>query len=108
MIQLTDTAAEKVRLFLERRGRGLGIRLGVKPSGCSGLAYKLEYVDNAIAEQDAVHESHGVKIFVDQKDQVYLEGLVLDWKKQGLNEGFEFNNPNESSRCGCGSSFNVT
>lgn len=107
MIQLTEQAAEKVQAFIHRRGRGLGIRLGVKTTGCSGLAYVLEYVDDADLSKSTTYDSHGVKVFVNAKDHVYLDGVTLDWQKKGLNEGFEFINPNEANRCGCGESFNV-
>jgi iron-sulfur cluster assembly protein len=106
MISLTEKAAEKVRTQLENRGKGLGIRVGVKTSGCSGLSYVLEYVDTP-NELDDVWESNGVKIFSDPKSLVYIAGLSMDWTRNGLNEGFEFNNPNETARCGCGESFKV-
>jgi iron-sulfur cluster assembly protein len=106
MVRLTEQAADKVKFFLNKRGHGLGIKLGVKTTGCSGLGYVLEYVDNEYSDC-VVFNSHEIKIFVNNKDHVYLDGLTLDWKRQGLNEGFEFINPNEAGRCGCGSSFNV-
>lgn len=108
MISLTERAAEKVKLNLQKRGKGIGIRVGVKTTGCSGLAYVLEYVDidKNIIDQLVV-EQQGVKVFVDKKSLVYLNGLTMDWVKQGLNEGFEFKNPNEKNKCGCGESFNV-
>ena len=106
MISLTEHAAEKVKTQLENRGKGLGIRVGVKTSGCSGLSYVLEYVDTP-NELDDVWESNGVKIYSDPKSLVYIAGLNMDWKRNGLNEGFEFNNPNETARCGCGESFKV-
>ena len=106
MISLTENAAERVKANLEKRGKGLGIRVGVKTTGCSGLAYVLEYVDK-IVSGDHIYEQHGVHIYVDGKSLVYLEGLEMDWVTQGLNEGFEFRNPNEKNRCGCGESFNV-
>ena len=108
MITLTETAAERVKANLEKRGKGLGIRVGVKTTGCSGLAYVLEYVDNPTLTRDQfVYDSYGVKVYVDGKSLVYVDGLEMDWVKQGLNEGFEFRNPNEKNRCGCGESFNV-
>jgi iron-sulfur cluster assembly protein len=108
MITLTNTAAEKVKQNLERRGKGLGIRIGVKTTGCSGLAYVLEYVDFAPATRDQfVYESNGVKIWIDGRSTPYVDGLTMDWQKKGLNEGFEFINPNEKDRCGCGESFRV-
>lgn len=108
MISLTERAAEKVKHNLARRGKGLGIRVGVKTTGCSGLAYVLEYVDTPPVTRDQfVYDNHGVKVYVDGKSIVYLNGLEMDWVKQGLNEGFEFKNPNEKDKCGCGESFNV-
>jgi iron-sulfur cluster assembly protein len=106
MITLTEKAAEKVKLQLTKRGKGLGIRIGVKTTGCSGLAYVLEYVD-AIFEGDRIFESNGVHIYIDSKSLVYLGGLTIDWVRNGLNEGFNFTNPNEKDRCGCGESFRV-
>jgi iron-sulfur cluster assembly protein len=106
MIQLTDSASKKIKTVIARRGRGEGIRLGVKTTGCSGLAYVLEYVDTPSAEDQCV-ECNGCKVFLDPKSCVYLQGTVVDYVKQGLNEGFEFTNPNERDRCGCGESFRV-
>ncbi|QMV13511.1 iron-sulfur cluster assembly protein IscA [Vibrio spartinae] len=106
-ITLTETAADRVRSFLDNRGKGIGLRLGVKTTGCSGMAYVLEFVDDLNEEEDQVFENHGVKIIIDAKSLVYLDGTQLDYVKQGLNEGFEFNNPNVKSECGCGESFNV-
>ena len=105
-ITLTERAAKHVRGSLEKRGKGIGIRLGVKTAGCSGLAYKLEFVDDA-PESDRVYENHGVKVFVDAKSLVYLKGTTLDFVKEGLNEGFKFVNPNVTGECGCGESFQV-
>ncbi|MDP0254612.1 iron-sulfur cluster assembly protein IscA [Glaesserella parasuis] len=105
-ITLTETAADRVRTFLENRGKGIGLRLGVKTSGCSGLAYVLEFVD-VLNEDDHVFEQQGVKIIVDEKSLVYLSGTELDVVKEGLNEGFKYNNPNVKNECGCGESFNV-
>ena len=105
-ITLTEAAARHVSRYLARRGKGLGVRLGVKTTGCSGLAYKLEYVDEVTAE-DSVFESHGVKVFVDPKSLPYIDGTELDFAREGLNEGFKFNNPNEKDACGCGESFRV-
>lgn len=105
-ITLTERAAEHVSKFLAKRGKGLGLRLGVRTTGCSGMAYKLEFVDESHAE-DHTFESHGVKLFVDPKSMPYLEGIELDFAREGLNEGFKFNNPNEKARCGCGESFTV-
>jgi iron-sulfur cluster assembly protein len=106
MITLTEMAATKVKRTLERRGKGLGIRVGVKTTGCSGLAYTLEYVDNA-DPLDIQYDTYDVKVFVDPKSHVYVNGLIMDWVRNGLNEGFDFRNPNERDRCGCGESFRV-
>ena len=105
-ISLSESAARHVSNFIAKRGKGFGIRLGVKTSGCSGMAYKLEFVDNTEAE-DLVFESHGVKVVIDPKSLAYLDGTELDFVKEGLNEGFKFNNPNVRGECGCGESFNV-
>jgi iron-sulfur cluster assembly protein len=106
MIQLTDIAAEKIQFNLNKRGKGIGLRVGVKTTGCSGLAYVLEYVDEPKSE-DQCYNLKNCKIFIDPKSSVYLTGLEIDWVKKGLNEGFEFINPNERDRCGCGISFRV-
>lgn len=105
-VTLSETAARHVTRFLEKRGKGLGLRLGVRTTGCSGMAYKLEFVDTSNPE-DTMFESLGVKIFIDPKSLPYLEGMELDFTREGLNEGFKFNNPNEKARCGCGESFTV-
>ncbi len=105
-ITLTDTAAQRVSKFLENRGKGLGLRLGVKTTGCSGMAYTLEFVDELQAE-DMAFETKGVTIIVDPKSLVYIDGTELDFTKEGLNEGFKFNNPNVKGECGCGESFTV-
>ncbi len=105
-ITLTDTAAARVQKFLANRGKGVGLRLGVKTSGCSGMAYTLEFADEAQAE-DVQFESHGVTILVDPRSLAYLDGTELDYTKEGLNEGFKFNNPNVRDSCGCGESFTV-
>ncbi len=105
-ITMTERAAERVRKFLENRGKGIGIRLGVKTTGCSGMAYDIEFADE-IEEFDEVFESHGVKVIVNPKSLVYLDGTEVDFVKEGLNEGFKFTNPNEAERCGCGESFTV-
>ena len=106
MITLTERAAAHVSTFIAKRGRGMGLRLGVRTSGCSGMAYKLEYAD-AVNPGDQTFESHGVKVVVDPKSLAYLDGTELDFAKEGLNEGFKFNNPNVKDQCGCGESFNV-
>jgi iron-sulfur cluster assembly protein len=105
-VTLTEAAARHVNRYIARRGKGVGVRLGVKTTGCSGLAYKLEYADE-VAPEDHVFEEHGVKILVDPKSMPYLDGTELDFVREGLNAGFKFNNPNEKDRCGCGESFNV-
>ena len=105
-ITLTERAARHVSNFLAKRGRGFGLRLGVQTSWCSGLAYKLEYAD-AINPEDATFESHGVKVIIDPKSLEFLDGTELDFAREGLNEGFKFNNPNVKDQCGCGESFNV-
>lgn len=105
-ITLTEAAARHVGRYLTRRGQGLGVRLGVRTSGCSGLAYKLEYVDEA-APEDVIFENHGVKVLIDPKSLAYIDGTELDFVREGLNEGFRFSNPNERDRCGCGESFRV-
>jgi iron-sulfur cluster assembly protein len=106
MISVTPMAASKIARNLDRRGGGLGIRIGVRTTGCSGLAYVLEYVDELQPGDDAeLHD--GFSVVVNKKDQPYLQGLQIDYVRQGLNEGFEFNNPNEKDRCGCGESFRI-
>ncbi|OGI37577.1 MAG: iron-sulfur cluster assembly protein IscA [Candidatus Muproteobacteria bacterium RBG_16_62_13] len=105
-ITLTESAAGRVREYLQRRGKGEGLRLGVRSSGCSGKAYVIEYADR-IEPDDRVYESHGVKVIVDSKSLVYLEGTEVDFAREGLSEGFKFNNPNVLDSCGCGESFNV-
>ena len=105
-VTLTESAADRVKAFLEKRGKGIGLRLGIKSSGCSGLSYMLEFVDT-LNEDDQVFEQHGVKVIVDTKSLVYLDGTQLDFVKEGLNEGFKFTNPNVKDECGCGESFNV-
>lgn len=105
-ITVTNAAAERVNKFLENRGKGVGVRLGVKTTGCSGMAYTVEFADE-IDEHDTVYEEKGVKILVNPKSLVYLDGTELDFTREGLNEGFRFNNPNEKDRCGCGESFTV-
>ena len=106
MINLTERAAQHVQNFLQNRGKGEGIKVGVRTAGCSGLAYVLEFVDGADSA-DQVFESHGVKIYVDPKSLVYLDGTEMDFVKEGLNEGFKFTNPNQKGECGCGESFTI-
>ena len=105
-VSMSERAAEHVRNFLAKRGKGLGIKLGVRTSGCSGMAYKLEFVD-AEDPADMKFDCHGVTIYVDPKSLTYLNGTELDFVKEGLNEGFKFNNPNVKNECGCGESFTV-
>ena len=105
-VTLTDRAAQHVQRYIEKRGKGIGLRLGVRTTGCSGLAYKLEFADDRKPE-DTEFESNGVRVLIDPKSLAYLEGTELDFVREGLNEGFKFNNPNEKDRCGCGESFNV-
>ncbi len=105
-ITLTERAATHVQNYLTKRGKGIGVRFGVRTTGCSGMAYKLEFVD-AADDADHAFESNGVKVFVDPKSLVYIDGTELDFVREGLNEGFKFNNPNEKDKCGCGESFNV-
>ena len=105
-VTLSEAAARHVTRYLAKRGKGVGVRLGVKTTGCSGLAYTLEYVD-ALASEDMIFEGHGVKLLVDPKSMAYIDGTQLDYVREGLNEGFRFNNPNERDKCGCGESFRV-
>jgi len=105
-VTLTTAAARHVARFIERRGKGVGLRLGVKTTGCSGLAYKLEYADE-VAPEDLRFECHGVTVLVDPKSLAYIDGTELDFVREGLNEGFKFNNPNVKGECGCGESFQV-
>ena len=105
-VSLTEAAARHVTKYLAKRGKGVGVRLGVKTTGCSGLAYKLEYVDE-VAPEDELFEQHGVKLMIDPKSLAYIDGTELDYVREGLNEGFRFNNPKERDRCGCGESFRI-
>jgi iron-sulfur cluster assembly protein len=105
-VTMTERAAKHVAGFIQKRGKGLGLRVGVRTTGCSGMAYKLEYVDTESPE-DQAFESHGVRIYVDPKSLAYIDGTELDFVREGLNEGFQFNNPREKDRCGCGESFRV-
>ena len=106
MITMTESAVQHVSGFLSKRGKGIGIRLGVKTSGCSGMAYKLEFADASEAE-DVVFDCGGIKIVVDPRSLPYIDGTELDYTREGLNEGFKFNNPNIKDQCGCGESFTV-
>jgi len=105
-IQLTDIAAQRVQTFLTNRGKGIGLRLGVKTTGCSGMAYVIEFVDE-LDDGDTVFETNGVKVVVDPKSLIFLDGTQVDFSKEGLNEGFQFINPNAKDACGCGESFTV-
>lgn len=108
MITVTETASQKIQQLLKHRGKGVGIRLGVKTTGCSGLAYTLEYVDSYTSEQGVTNFAQPeFVVLVDAKSLAYLDGMSIDWVKKGLNEGFEFINPNERDRCGCGESFRI-
>jgi len=108
MITVTNTASQKIQQLLKQRGKGVGIRLGVKTTGCSGLAYTLEYVDQYEAEQGVTNYAQSnFVVLVDKRAEPYLNGVTVDWVRNGLNEGFEFINPNERDRCGCGESFRV-
>jgi iron-sulfur cluster assembly protein len=108
MITVTDTAKTQIQRLLNRRGKGIGIRLGVKTTGCSGLAYTIEYVDEYTAEEGVTNFAlNEFAVLVDAKSLAYLNGLTIDWVRNGLNEGFDFQNPNERDRCGCGESFRV-
>ena len=105
-ISMTAAAAERVSSYLHNRGKGVGLRVGVKTTGCSGLAYVLEFVDE-LNDDDQVFEDHGLKLIVDGKSLVYIDGTQLDFVKEGLNEGLQFKNPNVNGECGCGESFTV-
>jgi iron-sulfur cluster assembly protein len=106
MITLTEKAASHVQNYIAKRGKGYGVRLGVRTTGCSGMAYKLEFADSP-APEDVQFESNGVKVLVDPKSLPYIDGTELDYAREGLNEGFKFRNPNVKDECGCGESFNV-
>ena len=105
-ITLTEYAAQRINTFLDNRGKGVGLRLGVKTTGCSGMAYVIEFADE-IREEDKVYEDRGIKVIIDPKSLLYLDGTEVDFVKEGLNEGFKFNNPNAKDECGCGESFTV-
>ena len=106
MITITENAAKHINSYLTKRGNGLGVRLGVKTSGCSGMAYNLEFVDE-VNEDDLIFEEHGARVYIDPKSLVYLDGTQVDYTKEGLQEGFKFENPNVKDSCGCGESFHV-
>lgn len=105
-ITLTETAAKHVQNFIAKRGKGVGLRIGVRTTGCSGMAYKLEFAD-VFGDDDIQFQSQGVTLLVDPKSLPYLDGMELDFQREGLNEGFKFNNPNVKNECGCGESFQV-
>ena len=108
MITLTERAADKIVSNISKRGRGVGIKVGVKTTGCSGLAYVLEYIDEVPPRWDLVQYEQGdARVYVEQKDLAYIDGLTIDYVRKGLNEGFDFINPKESARCGCGESFTI-
>lgn len=106
MIIITENAAKHINSYLTKRGKGLGVRLGVKTSGCSGMAYNLEFVDE-VNDDDLIFEEHGARVYIDPKSLVYLDGTQVDYTKEGLQEGFKFENPNVKDSCGCGESFHV-
>ena len=105
-ITITENAADRAKKFLGNRGRGIGLRIGVKTTGCSGMSYVIEFADT-INSEDQIFEQDGIKIIIDPKCMIYLDGSELDYTKEGLNEGFKFINPNEKARCGCGESFST-
>ena len=105
-LTLTQTAAKHIQKSLDSRGKGIGLRLGVKTTGCSGMAYVMEFVDK-LDDQDQVFESKDIKLIIDPKSMIYIDGTELDFAREGLNEGFKFNNPNVKDECGCGESFTV-
>jgi iron-sulfur cluster assembly protein len=106
VITLTEAAAARIKEQLKHRGKGLGIRLGVRTTGCSGMAYLLEFLDQ-LSETLAIYECNGVYVYIDPKHSVYLKNTEIDWVRQGLNAGFEFKNPNAKGECGCGESFSI-
>jgi iron-sulfur cluster assembly protein len=105
-ITLSENAAKHVQNFMTKRGKGVGLRIGVRTSGCSGMAYKLEFADE-VSSDDMTFESRGITLLVDAKSLPYIDGIELDYTREGLSEGFKFNNPNVKNQCGCGESFNV-
>ena len=105
-ISLTNSAATRVRSFLQKRGRGVGLRIGVRKSGCSGYAYTIDYAD-AIDADDVVFDRDGIKVIIDPKSLSLIDGTEVDFVKDGLNEAFKFRNPNVKGECGCGESFTV-
>ncbi len=105
-LTVTEKAAEHVQKFLTKRGKGIGIRIGVKTGGCSGMSYALEFADT-VNPEDHVYETNGIKVVVDPKSLVYIDGTEIDFVKEGLQSGFKFKNPNEKESCGCGKSFHI-
>jgi iron-sulfur cluster assembly protein len=105
-VTLTESAARQIKKQLEKRGKGIGLKLGVRKSGCSGFAYSLDYADT-LNENDAVFEDFGVKVIVPESDLEFVDGIELDYRREGINEAFQFNNPNVKGTCGCGESFSV-
>ncbi|WP_374090351.1 HesB/IscA family protein [Methylomicrobium lacus] len=105
-VTLTESAARQIKKQLEKRGKGIGLKLGVRKSGCSGYAYALDYADQ-LQGDETVFEGHGVKLIVTQDDLPYIDGMELDYRREGINEAFQFNNPNVKATCGCGESFSV-
>jgi iron-sulfur cluster assembly protein len=105
-ISLTESAAKKINKQLQARGKGLGLKLGIKESGCTGFAYVLDYADE-LSEGDLVHEQYGVKVIINEQDMKFLNGIEVDYRREGINEAFKFNNPNITDSCGCGESFAV-
>ena len=106
MISLTESAADRIKTFLKNRGHGVGLRLAVKTNGCSGMSYVIEFADT-IEDSDVTFDEYGVTLLINPKHLIYLDGTEIDYAKEGLNEGFQFNNPNVKDACGCGESFNV-
>jgi iron-sulfur cluster assembly protein len=105
-ITLTEAAAGRVKRYIQQRGKGVGLRLGIRKTGCSGFAYVIDYADE-IEPDDAVFEDKGVTVVINPDSLAYLDGSVVDFMREGFSESFKFNNPNEKDRCGCGESFNV-
>ena len=105
-ISLTESAAKKINKQLQVRGKGLGLKLGIKESGCTGFAYVLDYADE-LNDGDLVHEQYGVKVIINEQDMQFLDGIEVDYRREGINEAFKFNNPNITDSCGCGESFAV-
>jgi iron-sulfur cluster assembly protein len=106
-VSLTESAARQIKKQLEKRGSGIGLKLGVRKSGCSGYAYTLDYSD-VIEADDSVFEDHGVKVIVQKNDLAFIDGIQLDYRREGINEAFQFSNPNVTGSCGCGESFTVS